>query len=160
MLGQKTVNALLSLKPSGPQSFEDLLRELLTELTGQPYHLCASGWQGGVDGVAASGSIGFEAKRYGATDLDIRSLQGEIVQAVRERKNLELWILATTGRLGAQDRQQLNDTAENQGVALLTLAEGDMSVPFHPLAGLCTLLPGRICEVLLSRICVERANGM
>lgn len=148
MLGQKTVNALLSLKPSGSQSFEDLLRELLSELTGQPYHLCASGWQGGVDGVVASGSIGFEAKRYGETDLNIRSLQGEIVQAVRERQNLELWILATTGRLGAQDRQQLNDTAENQGVALLTLAEGDASVPFHPLAGLCALLPDRVREVL------------
>jgi hypothetical protein len=47
MLGEKTVNALLFLKPSGPQSFEDLLRELLSELTGKPYHLCASGWQGG-----------------------------------------------------------------------------------------------------------------
>lgn len=159
MLGEKTVNALLSLKPSGPQSFEDLLRELLSELTGQPYHLCASGWQGGVDGVTASGSIGFEAKRYGAKDLDIRSLQGEIVQAVRERRNLELWILATTGRLGAQDRQQLNDTAEEKGIALLTFADGEMSVPFHPLAGLCALLPERVCGILADPTWKEEKKG-
>ena len=78
MLGQKTVNALLSLKTSGPQSFEDFLREILSKLTGQPYYLCTAGWQGGVDGVVKTGSIGFEAKLYGETDLDLRSLLGEI----------------------------------------------------------------------------------
>ena len=78
MLGTKTVTALLSLKPAGDHSFEDLLRELLSELAGQPFHLCSSGWQGGVEAVEATGSIGFEAKRYGETVLDIRSLQGEI----------------------------------------------------------------------------------
>ena len=149
MLGKKVVKALLSLKPSGPRSFEDLLRELLSELTSQPFFLCSSGWQGGVDGVMAEGSIGFEAKRYGEkTDLDIRSLLGEIYQATHERPDLELWILATTGRLGAQDRKQLGDSAAKHGLALLILAEGDLSNAFHPVAGLCALLPERVCSVL------------
>jgi hypothetical protein len=150
VLGKKVVKALLSLKPSGPRSFEDLLRELLSELTSQPFFLCSSGWQGGVDGVMAEGSIGFEAKRYDEeTGLDIRSLLGEIDQAVRDRSDLELWILATTGRLGTQERKQLGDSAAGHGIALLVLAEGDLSDAFHPVAGLCALLPERVCSVLV-----------
>lgn len=152
MLGKKTVQALLTRKASGPQSFEDLLRELLANLTGEPYYLSSSGWQGGIDGIAKGRAIGFEAKRYGETDLDVRSLIGEIDQATRERPDLQLWILATTGDLTAQERRQLEDSAADHGLALLTLAEGDLSVPFHPLAGLCAVEPERVCEVLLDPV--------
>jgi hypothetical protein len=148
MLGQKTVTALLSLKPSGPQSFEDLLGELLSKLTGQPYHLSSSGRQGGVDGVSAAGSVGFEAKRYGEKDLDIPRLLGELDQVKRTRPQIELWIVATTGRLAAQDRKELEDSASGQGIALLALAEGDLGDRFHPIAGLCATQPERVCEVL------------
>jgi hypothetical protein len=148
MLGQKTVSALLTRKSSGPQSFEDLLRELLSSLTGEPYYLSSSGWQGGIDGIDRARAIGFEAKRYGETDLDLRSLLGEIDQATRERPDLQLWILATTGDLTAQERKQLEDSAAAHGLALLVLADGDLSVPFHPVAGLCAVLPEGVCEVL------------
>ncbi|MFL6198780.1 MAG: hypothetical protein ACJ76J_06370, partial [Thermoanaerobaculia bacterium] len=148
MLGQKTITALLTLKPSGQDSFEHLVRDLLSELTGEPFYLSSSGWQAGIDGIEKSRAIGFEAKRYGVTDLDVRSLLGEIDQAVRDRPDLQLWILATTGDLTAQERKQLEDSAADHGLALLTLAEGDLSVPFHPMAGLCAVLPERVCEIL------------
>lgn len=148
MLGQKTVKALLTLKPSGPHSFEDLLRELLSELTEQPYHLSSSGRQGGIDGVSAMGSIGFEAKRYGETDLDIPGLQGQLGRVRRIRPEIELWLLVTTGRLAAQDRQELEAAAVDNGIALLTLAEEELSVTFHPMAGLCAIQPERVCEIL------------
>lgn len=148
MLGQKTINALLTLKPSGQKSFEHLVRDLLSELTGEPYYLSSSGWQAGIDGIEKSHAIGFEAKRYGVTDLDVRSLLGEIDQAARDRPDLQLWVLASTGDLTAQERKQLEDSAAAHGLALLTLAEGDLSVPFHPMAGLCAVLPERVCEIL------------
>ncbi len=148
MLGQKTVNALLTLKPSGPHSFEDLLREFLSELTKQSYHLSSSGRQGGIDGVSARGSIGFEAKRYGETDLDIPGLQGQLGRVRRTRPEIELWLLVTTGRLAAQDRQELEDAAAENGIALLILAEGDLSLAFHPIAGLCATQPERVYDIL------------
>jgi hypothetical protein len=148
MLGQKTVNALLTLKPSGPQSFEDLLRELLTKLTNQPYHLSSSGRQGGVDGVLATGSIGFEAKRYGETDLNVPSLLGQLVRVRHTRPEVELWLLISTGRLAAQDRQELEEAAADNGIALLIFAEEDLSAAFHPMAGLCATQPQRVCEIL------------
>ncbi len=148
MLGQKTVSALLTLKPSGPHSFEDLLRELLLELTKQPYHLSSSGMQGGVDGVSATGSIGFEAKRYGKRALKILDLQGQLGRVRRTRPEIELWLLITTGRLAEQDRQELEAAAVDNGIALLILAEGDLSVAFHPMAGLCATRPERVCEIL------------
>jgi hypothetical protein len=148
MLGQKTVNALLTLKPSGDHSFEDLLRELLSGLTEQPYHLSSSGRQGGIDGVSATGSIGFEAKRYDEKDLDIPGLQGQLGRVRRTRPEIELWLLVTTGRLAAQDRQELEAAAVDNGIALLILAEEDLSVTFHPMAGLCATQPERVCEIL------------
>ena len=148
MLGEKTVNALLTLKPSGPHSFEDLLRELLSELTAQPYHLSSSGRQGGVDGVSAAGSIGFEAKRYGETGLDILELEGQLGRVKRDRPEIELWLLVTTGRLSEQHRQELEAAAVDNGIALLILAEGDFSLTFHPMAGLCATQMERVCEIL------------
>ena len=148
MLGQKTVNALLTLKPSGPRSFEDLLRELLSELTKQPYHLSSSGRQGGVDGVSATGSIGFEAKLYRETALDILRLQGQLGEVRRTRPEIELWLLITTGRLAPQDRQGLEYAAAESGIALLILAEGDLSIAFHPMAGLCAIQLERVCDIL------------
>jgi len=159
MLGQKTVNALLTLNPSGPHSFEDLLRELLSELTEQPYHLSSSGRQGGVDGISATGSIGFEAKRYGEKALDIPSLQGQLGRVRRTRPEVELWLLVTTGRLPAQDRQELEDAAADNGIALLILAEGDLSAAFHPMAGLCATQPERVCEVLADPNWHEKKKG-
>lgn len=159
MIGKKTVDALLSLRPSGPQSFEDLLRELLVELTGQPYYLCASGWQGGIDAVDEEGLIGFEAKLYGEKGPDLRPLLGEIDQATRERPRLMLWILATSGRLAAQDRQQLADSAAQHGIALLLLAEGAGSEPFHPVAGLCAALPERVCAILEDPVWRQEGRG-
>src|SRR5689334_21800387 len=96
MLGDKTVDVLLSLRAAGPRSFEELIGELLGELTGQAYHLSASGRQDGVDGVAATGSIGFQAKRYEDKSLDLSSLIGDLDRAARARPDLELWMLVTT----------------------------------------------------------------
>ena len=45
--------ALLALKPSGKDGFEGALRLTLTRLTGIPFRLAASGFQGGMDGDGA-----------------------------------------------------------------------------------------------------------
>src|ERR1700730_2054431 len=96
MLGEKTIGALLSLRAAGRRSFEDLVGELLGALTGQAYHLSASGTQGGSDGVAATGSTAFQAKRYAAKTLDLSSLEGDMGRAARAWPDLELWVLVTT----------------------------------------------------------------
>jgi hypothetical protein len=148
MLGDKTVDALLALRAAGPRSFEDLIGELLGDLTGQTYRLSASGRQDGVDGIAASGSIGFQAKRYEDKSLDLSSLIGDMNRAARAWPDLELWVLVTTRRLLPKDRQELSEAAAEHGLAFLPLAAGDAQAPFHPVAGLCALLAERTCEVL------------
>ncbi len=59
-------NAILELKPVGASGFEGFIRIALTELTGIPFRLAASGLQGGMDGDAAfhNDAVSFEAKRY------------------------------------------------------------------------------------------------
>lgn len=158
MLGEKTVKALLTLNPSGPRSFEDLLRELLSALSGQTYHLSSAGRQSGVDGVSVAGSIGFEAKRYGDNQLDFPSLLGKLDQASRDRPDLELWIVGTTGRLGAQHQEELNESATARGLSVLLLGEGDLAETFHPLAGLCATNPNRVCEVLADQAWRDRSR--
>jgi hypothetical protein len=57
-------SSLLALKPSGPTGFEGVLRLALTNLTGIPFRLAASGLQGGMDADAAlpRDAVCFEAK--------------------------------------------------------------------------------------------------
>ena len=78
---------------------------------------------------------------------------------MRERPDLELWILVTTGRLGAQHRKHLNESAVGHGIALLTLAEGDFTVPFHPVAGLCAILPERTYEIIQDKSWQSARSG-
>ena len=55
------------LEATGETGFEGLMRDLLVEVTGMPFHLAKSGQQGGSDVRAAPSnafSIGLEAKWY------------------------------------------------------------------------------------------------
>jgi Restriction endonuclease len=158
MLGDKTVDALMSLRAAGPRSFENLIGELLGALTGQAYHLSASGRQGRVDGVAATGSIGFQAKRYKDRSLDLSSLLGDLDRAARARPDLELWMLVTTRHLPPQVRQELSEAAAEHGIAFLALAAGELQAPFHPVAGLCAIPADRTCEVLQDPDCHDRTR--
>ncbi len=51
---QTIKDALLSLAPTGANGFEGLMQATLTNLTGIPFRLASSGFQGGIDGAPES----------------------------------------------------------------------------------------------------------
>jgi hypothetical protein len=145
-----TLAALHLLRPSGPNSFEQLLCDLLSQLAGVPFRLAtAGGPQGGADAFAPTG-IAMEAKRYDATSLRERELRGELDQAA-DNPDLELWALCTTARLDGLKRRNLEASAARKGIALLVLDTGDwppLPSALAVLAAVCATGAERVLEVL------------
>ena len=57
---------LIELRPTGADGFEGLMASVLTDITGIPFRLAASGSQFGSDGSAVreGDGVSFECKRY------------------------------------------------------------------------------------------------
>lgn len=97
-------NALLELEATGPTGFEGFLQTILSELTGIPFRLAASGLQGGVDGDAVfeEDAVCFEAKLYSG-----KIQRGEVLTKIADlaRKNMaadRLWVLGATISISTQ----------------------------------------------------------
>src|SRR5438067_2433308 len=116
---------LRRLDATGAGGFEGLMRDVLTEVTGQSYRLAKSGQQGG-SGVrtipANSIRIGLEAKRYGETTILARdALLAKVVDAANQADPVDLWILAATRELPVDDTEALVAIGMNQGITVLVL---------------------------------------
>ncbi len=100
------IDLLRELPATGENGFEGLIAALLEALTEQHFYLAKSGSQNGRDMSATRNSCGViavECKRYGKkSELDERSLLGEIAQAVRDIPDLDIWILATSREISSQ----------------------------------------------------------
>lgn len=132
-----TINEfLLSLKPAGDGSFEDLVGELLSALTGLRFYSARSGDQGGRDGRASGtgGDIVFECKRYSAeTSLKDRELLGELAQAHMRRPELDVWIIAASRAITDQNLEGLEAFGKEHGidiVSLESLQDGSANLDF------------------------------
>ncbi len=109
-----TINEFLqSMNASGKRSFEGLVGELLSQLTGVHFYAARSGDQGGRDGRAVTvwgGEIAYECKRYSnETTLRDRELLGELAQAQQRRPELDVWILAASREVTDQNREPLRE---------------------------------------------------
>ncbi|MEM8736320.1 MAG: hypothetical protein AAGG44_18975, partial [Planctomycetota bacterium] len=118
--------ALLSINASGTDGFEGAIAHALSEFTGLAFGVVKSGPQGGVDGLSKLASnhihVGYEGKRYReSTKLRLDELKSKIVDAIDNHPRLDLWILATTRHLAANDIQELEDYANSQGIEALIL---------------------------------------
>ena len=123
--------SLLQLSPTGNDGFEGLMATVLTDISGIPFRVAASGAQFGSDGNAASEDDGvyFECKRYKDTiprseiiskiaDLSIRSI------------NVDAWFLCATSEVSAQLARDVQELGRQFGIATFIL---DWTGAFPPL---------------------------
>ncbi|MEH6643615.1 hypothetical protein [Vreelandella glaciei] len=128
--------ALLSLKASGADGFEGMLRLALTKLTGIPFRLAASGMQGGVDGDAAipSDSVSFEAKRY-SEKIGRETVLTKIADLARRESAADrLWVLGATTEVSAQLASAVKHDGDACAVSTLILDWSPFPLPLLAVA--------------------------
>jgi len=114
---------LVSLKAAGADGFEGLLRIVLTNLTGIPFRLAASGLQGGMDGDAAmpSDPVCFEAKRYSG-DIHRNEVLTKIADLSRKSNAADrLWVLGATTEINTQLAQAVKEDGDKHAISTLVL---------------------------------------
>ncbi|MCP3461100.1 hypothetical protein [Bradyrhizobium sp. CCGUVB23] len=146
--------ALLKLRASGADGFEGFIRDAFIEATGISGRIQKSSAQGGVDAIAdeASGQIavGIEAKRYReTTGLALDDLKKKVHDAAtRSGSPIELWILAASKEVSADDVGELKKIGEEQGLGVLVLDWGSRGDFFARLPLLLSLAPHTVERVL------------
>lgn len=116
-------SGLLSLKATGADGFEGLLRIVLTNLTDIPFRLSASGLQGGMDGDAAmpSDPVCFEAKRYSG-EIHRNEVLTKIADLARKKDAADrLWILGATTEINTQLAKAVEEDGDKNAISTLIL---------------------------------------
>ena len=110
--------------------FEGLITKLIEDLTGYSFCLATSGYQGGRD-ISSSGlnsnSIAVECKRYAATNLNVRDLQGGLTQSVENIPDLDLWVLVTSRNVPSQVNEALRQQANREGIVYFAISADNSS---------------------------------
>ena len=131
-------NQLMGLNPTGDLGFEGFMANVLSEFTERAFYVVKSGHQDGSDVRSAPHNlfkIGLEGKRYGdSNSLPLDNLLHKITDASTARVPVDLWLLATTRRIDASDRERLHAHGEGVGIGIVVL-----DCPRHP-AQLCELM--------------------
>lgn len=115
--------ALLSIKATGADGFEGLFRLSLTKLTGVPFRLASSGFQGGMDGDSAipNNNISFEAKLY-SNRISREAVLTKIVDLANyENAADRLWVLGATIEVSAQLAKDVEKTGDKNNISTLIL---------------------------------------
>lgn len=127
---------ILSLKAAGADGFEGLLRIVLTNLTGIPFRLAASGLQGGMDGDAALplDSICFEAKRYSG-DIPRNEVLTKIADLARDNNAADrLWILGATTEVSSQIARDTKEDGDRNAISTFILDWTSAPLPLLAIA--------------------------
>lgn len=127
---------ILSLKAAGADGFEGLLRIALTNLTGIPFRLAASGLQGGMDGDAAmpGDPVCFEAKRYSG-DINRNDVLTKIVDLARTKDAADrLWILGATTEINTQLAMAVQEDGDQNAVSTFILDWSAAPLPLLAIA--------------------------
>lgn len=130
-------SALTSLKPSGADGFEGFIRIVLTELTGIPFRLAASGLQGGIDGdsLFPKDAVSFEAKRYSESTLSRNDVLTKIADFARNNVVADrLWVLAATTAVNTQLAASVRDDCMQVSIFPLILDWSEFPLPLLAVA--------------------------
>ena len=121
------LSQLGKLHPTGYDGFEGLVRLLLEALTGTRFLLARSGSQFGRDltSHAQATVVAVECKRYSTSSPKPKDLVYGLTEAMRSRKDLDLWVLAVSRPVPSQLDDLLRDTASEKGVEYRALSAGD-----------------------------------
>lgn len=152
MCGDQVLKAIRPINPTSKAGFEGLVRDLITCVTGHSFRLCKSGSQHGIDALADAIPVSIESKRYGErTQLNLRELQGELADAAGKYPDLQLWILACSVEVSAQDREAIRITGENLGLATFVLDASPAAPALDRvprIAALCAINPAATLAIL------------
>ena len=120
--------ALLALRPSGPQGFEGLIGTALTEIVGIPFRLANSGAQFGIDGRASSvnSDISYECKRYRAS-VPRQRVMAKLYELAIAPDPPDLWILCATSKVGAQLAHDISQS--DNTTSTIVLDWSDIGIP-------------------------------
>ena len=113
---------IASLAHVGSAGFEGLVAALLAAATGQRFRLSGSGQQDGQDMRSEPGPgnrLKAEAKHYRKASLNLRELEGELLQAAGAQSDLDLWVLVTTCQLDDNHARKLEAHAADLHVEVL-----------------------------------------
>ncbi|MER9650056.1 hypothetical protein [Mesorhizobium sp. M0199] len=136
---------LRALDAAGPSGFEGLMRDVLSEITGELFRLAKSGPQGGSDVRAINSNtikIGLEGKRYAEnTRLGLDELQAKLIDAAKQEDPVDLWVLAATREISASDHEQLSKLGISHGISVLLLDWPVAAGVLPDLAVLCAEAP-------------------
>ncbi|MER9518920.1 hypothetical protein NKI44_16460 [Mesorhizobium sp. M0614] len=136
---------LRKLDATGTSGFEGLMRDVLSETTGQLFRLAKSGPQAGSDVRTIEHNtfrVGLEAKRYGAkTRLSLDQMKAKVVDSALQSDPVDLWILAASREIPVTDIEALRDIGNRLGVAVLVLDWPSHKDSLPDLAVLCLEAP-------------------
>ena len=113
---------LLRLCPTGADGFEGLMASVLTDITGMPFRLAASGSQFGSDGSAVQeeDGVSFECKRY-----EDRIPRGAVLSKIAELSlssaSVDAWFLCATSEVSAQLAGDVSRHGREFGIGTLVL---------------------------------------
>ena len=128
MFGQRTLEALRLIPPTGKAGFEGLVRDLIAQLSGTSLRLCQAGCQGDIDALAKDIPVAVQFKRYSAKGkLDLGGLGGELAAAARSYMDIQLWVLGCAVEVPAQAFEALEVTAGSLGLAVLFIDANNKS---------------------------------
>lgn len=115
-------NALVSLKATGEDGFEGIIAEALYGITDIPFRLASSGYQRGIDGMAAfEGAVAFEGKLY-TNKLPRADVLSKIPDLVRHNDHADLvWVLGATCEVPSQLADDLRADGAKEGISVLIL---------------------------------------
>ena len=118
-------SALLQLSPTSQHGFEGFMASLLSELTGQAFHVVKSSHQEGTDVRSEHYNLfklGLEGKRYKeSTTLSRDELLYKVTEAATAAIPIDLWILATTRSIDASTRERIDQQGEQFGIGTTVL---------------------------------------
>lgn len=155
-MGYDLIGALRKLAATGPDGFEGLVASSLTSLTGQSFCLAKSGSQAGRDmsvSRPSSNVVAVECKRYGAgTELDERSLLGELMQVTEDIPDLDLWVLVASRSISSQLQEALQSGASRLGIQFRSISASDAEGELSTLEILCAQAHETVLVYLESEI--------
>ena len=124
--------SLLRLDPTGDDGFEGLMATVLTEITGIPFRVAASGSQFGSDGssVREEDGVCFECKRYEGT-IPRRDIQSKLAELPLRSSHVEAWFLCATSPVKDQLARDIQEIGRRQGITTFIL---DWTGTLPPLA--------------------------
>ena len=123
-VAQETLwRSLYALEATGQAGFEGFLRSVLSEVTGDPFHVVKSGTQSGSDVRSERCnlvSFVLESKQYDhGTWLSLDGLLQKLFDASTAEAVADVWILATTRGIDSTYREKLGTVGDDLGIDVI-----------------------------------------